>query len=151
MQTVVEEIGDPINRVFHEIVEQIALGVTPEKALQDMAKRLKMTEFDFFVTSIILQRETGGNLAEILSNLSEVLRQRIMFRLKIKAMSAEARISALIIGCLPFLVFLALNFVTPTYMEPLYNDYRGNIAVLVALGSMLFGGFIMAKLTRFEI
>jgi len=151
MHTVVEEIGDPISRIFHEIVEQIALGVTMEKALADMALRLKMTEFDFFVTSIVLQRETGGNLGEILSNLSTVLRQRTMFKLKIKAMAAEARISAMIIGALPFLVFVILNFVTPNYVDILYTDYRGNIACGVAGGVLLFGGFIMYKLTQFEI
>lgn len=151
MQTVADEIGDPIASVFREMVNQMGLGVPLEKSLYDMAERLDMTEFNFFVTSIILQRETGGNLGEILGNLSEVLRQRFMFKMKIKAMSMEARASAVIIGILPFFVFAVLSVMSPKYLEPFYNDYRGNLAALGAFCSLAFGGFIMARMTRFEI
>ena len=81
------ELEDPIRSIFHNLGESVRLGVPLEKALLDMAKRLKNTEFNFFATSIILQRETGGNLSEVLSNLGEVLRTRYMMRMKIKALS----------------------------------------------------------------
>lgn len=151
MQTVADEIGDPVASVFREMVTQMGLGVPLEKCLYDMAARLDMTEFNFFVTSIILQRETGGNLGEILGNLSEVLRQRLMFRMKIKAMSMEARASAVIVGALPFFVFGVLTVTSPKYLQPLYDDYRGNIAALGALCSIALGAFIMSRMTKFEI
>ncbi|MFO1242471.1 MAG: type II secretion system F family protein [Rickettsiales bacterium] len=151
MQTVADEIADPVAGVFREMVDQMGLGVPLEKTLYSMADRLDLTEFNFFVTSIILQRETGGNLGEILNNLSEVLRQRHMFKMKIKAMSMEARASATIVGSLPFFVFAILSIFSPDYLQPLYDDYRGNIAALGSLASLGTGVLIMAKMTRFEI
>ncbi len=151
MQSIVTEVPEPVSSVFREITDQVTLGITLEKAMLEVAKRLDMTEFNFFVTSITLQRETGGNLTEILSNLSEVLRQRHMMKLKIKAMSSEARASAGIIGSLPFILFIVVSVVSPTYMSPLFDDFRGNIALLGAFTSLTLGIGIMVKMARFEI
>lgn len=151
MQTAAQEVSEPVAEVFREITHQIALGVPVEKAMADAGTRLKLTEFNFFLTSIILQRETGGNLAEILQNLSDVLRQRNMMFLKIKALSSEARASATIVGSLPFVVFAALSYMSPDYLTPLYEDYRGNLALLGAFASLSFGIFVMNRMTKFEI
>lgn len=146
-----QEVPDPLGAVFRNISNTMKLGVTMEKALQETAKKLDLTEFNFFTTSIILQRETGGNLSEILNNLSEVLRGRYIMRMKIKAMSSEARASAYIIGALPFVVIMAVGATSPGYMTPLWADPRGNIAAAVAAGMMTFGGWIMYRMTKFEI
>ena len=146
-----KEIPAPVGEVFFTISQQTGLGVPMEKALADTAARLDMTEFNFFVTTIILQRETGGNLGEILGNLSEVLRARLMMRLKITAISSEARASAYIVGALPFFVWGVLSVVSPTYLEPLYNDFQGNIALATAGGMMAFGAFVMKRMTQLEI
>ncbi|MFW0777338.1 MAG: type II secretion system F family protein [Rickettsiales bacterium] len=146
-----QEIPAPVGTMFSSISSTMKLGVPMEKALLEIAKKLELTEFNFFTTSIVLQRETGGNLAEILNNLSEVLRNRYIMRMKIKAMSSEARASAYIIGALPFVVFLAVMVITPDYMTPLWEDYRGNICVAIAVGMMTFGGWIMNRMTQFEI
>lgn len=145
------EVPDPVGSAFTNVANTMKLGVPLEKALQETAKRLNLTEFNFFTTSIILQRETGGNLSEILNNLSEVLRGRYIMRMKIKAMSSEARASAYIIGALPFVVILAVSVVSPGYMAPLWNDYRGNICAGIAAGMMTFGGWVMNRMTKFEI
>lgn len=145
------EVPDPVGTVFSNISNKMKLGVSLEKALQETARELDMTEFNFFTTCIVLQRETGGNLSEILNNLSEVLRNRFIMRMKIKAMSSEARASSYIIGALPFVVILAVSFLTPDYMAPLYNDYRGNICALVAAGMMISGMWVMNRMTKFEI
>ena len=150
-QTIAKEIPPPVGNLFTHISQQIALGLPMEKALAEAAEKLHMTEFNFFVTTIILQRETGGNLGEILSNLSEVLRQRQMMKLKIGALSSEARASAYIVGSLPFVVFLLLSFISPDYLSPLFNDYRGNLSLAGAALSMSMGGFIMKKMTELEI
>lgn len=149
--TISKEVPVPVGDVFAIVAQQSALGVPMEKALSDVAKKLSMTEFNFFVTSIILQRETGGNLGEILSNLSEMLRARQMMKLKIGALSSEARASAYIVGSLPFVVMFFLQIASPEYLRPLFEDYRGNLCLLAAAGSMSFGGFIMAKMTQLEI
>lgn len=145
------EVEDPVGKVFRDMGESIRLGKTVEKSLTDMARRMQNTEFNFFVTSIILQRETGGNLGEILNNLSEVLRKRFMMRMKIKALSSEAKASAIIVGALPFVVIGVLFVLSPRYLDPLFYDYRGNIAGLGALTSMGLGIGIMIKMTKFEI
>jgi tight adherence protein B len=145
------EVPDPVGTVFSNISNKMKLGVTLEKALQETARELDLTEFNFFTTSIILQRETGGNLSEILNNLSEVLRNRFIMRMKIKAMSSEARASSYIIGALPFVVILAVSVLSPDYMTPLYNDYRGNICAMVAAGMMISGMWVMNRMTKFEI
>jgi tight adherence protein B len=122
-----------------------------EKALQDTARKLDNTEFNFFTTSIILQRETGGNLSEILNNLSEVIRKRYMMKMKIRAMTSEARASSIIIGVLPFIVSLAVMVISPGYLNPLIDDYRGNVSLIIASGMLVFGIWIMNRMAKFEI
>src|SRR5690606_9847671 len=134
-----QEVPDPVGSIFTTVSNTMKLGVPLEKALQETARKIDISEFNFFTTSILLQRETGGNLSEVLSNLSEVLRARILMRMKIKAMSSEARASTIIIGALPFVVIGAVGVVSPDYMSPLFNDYRGNIWLGIATG-MLFTG-----------
>lgn len=151
IKMVSKEIGEPVGTVFRNMTEKMALGVPLEKTLYDTAAKYRITEFDFFVTSIVLQRETGGNLSEILNNLSEALRQRLMMRMKIKAMSSEAKASMYIISALPFMVVAALAFVSPDYLNPLFDDFRGNIALLIAGGMLSTGVFIMVRMTKFEI
>jgi tight adherence protein B len=148
---VAHEVPEPVGPIFGNIANTMKLGVTMEKALVETAKKLDLTEFNFFTTSIILQRETGGNLSEILNNLSEVLRSRYIMQMKIKALSSEARASAYIIGALPFVVILAVSVLTPDYMTVLWTDYRGNIAAGVAAGMMTFGLWTMNRMTKFEI
>jgi len=145
------ELPPPMGDTFAIISQQTALGVPMEKALSDAAEKIELTEFNFFVTTIIMQRETGGNLGEILSNLSEMLRARQMMKLKITALSSEARASAYIVGALPFFVWGALTVISPKYLEPLYNDYRGNMSLMIAGGMIVFGGFIMKRMTQLEI
>jgi tight adherence protein B len=151
IQIVAGEIQDPVGGVFGGVSESIRLGVPVEKALQDTARKLGSTEFNFFVTSVVLQRETGGNLSEILNNLSEVLRSRMMMRMKIKALSSEAKASAIIVGSLPFVVIGALMFVQPDYLGTLFHDTRGNLAGLGALASLGLGIGIMMKMSKFEL
>lgn len=151
IKMVAREIDEPVGSVFQLMTEKMALGIPLEKTLYETARKYRITEFDFFVTSIVLQRETGGNLSEILSNLSEALRQRLMMRLKIKAMSSEAKASMYIISALPFMVLGALSFTSPEYLLPLIEDYRGNIALGIAGGMLGMGVFIMVRMTKFEI
>ncbi len=151
MKTVSQEISAPVGPVFGDVCDQVALGVPLEHALMEMARRLQITEFNFFIISVILQSETGGNLGEILNNLSEVLRQRHVMKLKIKALSSEAKASAIIVGSLPFVVFVALQMMSPDYLIPLFDDVRGNMAGIGALASLGIGVFIMTQMTKFEI
>jgi tight adherence protein B len=115
------------------------------------AARLAIPEYNFFVISLSIQRETGGNLAETLQNLSEILRRRRQMRLKIKALSAEARASAYILGSLPFIMFALVNLLNPEYAGELFTDPRGLMMIGAGCTSMLVGVAVMVKMVRFEI
>ena len=146
------EVPEPVGGVFANIGNTMKLGVSLEKALQETARKLDMTEFNFFTTSIILQRETGGNLSEILQAIwSEVLRGRYIMRMKIRAISSEARAASYIISALPFFVIGAVSFVSPAYLVPLYTDPTGKICAGVAASMLTFGLWIMNRMTKFDI
>lgn len=149
--TVSKEIGDPIGTEFRTIDQSIRLGRTIEEALWDAAQRIDTPEFKFFVISISVQRETGGNLAETLDNLSDILRKRRQMKLKVRALSSEARASAYIIGSLPFAMFGILMLINYDYVMDLFRDPRGLVLVAIGLTSMLVGVLVMAKMVRFEI
>ena len=151
ISTVAREIAAPVCTEFRRIEQGMRLGQTLEEALWDANKRLDTPEFKFFVISLSLQRETGGNLAETLENLSEILRKRRQMRLKIKAVSSEARASAMIIGSLPFIMVIILYVIAPGYITALFVDQRGHAMIGVGLVSLFIGYGIMMKLVRFEI
>lgn len=151
MKTIAEEIADPVGIEFQRISDQMKIGVSMDEAMWATAKRLQIPEFNFLVISMSIQQETGGNLAEILENLSNMVRRREQMRLKVKAMSSEARASAMIIGSLPFIMCAIISFINPRYMSTLFVDPRGWIMIAIGLTSMTIGMFIMAKMVRFEI
>lgn len=151
MAMIAREVPQPVGGAFEHVTNIMKLGVPLEKALQETARQLDCTEFNFFTTSIILQRETGGNLSEILSNLGEVLRKREMMQLKIKALTSEARASAWILASLPFLVAGGAHFLNPDFLRPLFEDPSGKKALVAAFVLLFSGIWVMRRLARFEI
>ena len=148
---VASEVPGPVGQEFKLITDRIKVGKTMEDALQDTANRLDMAEFSFFCITLAIQRETGGNLAETLSNLSDVLRKRAQMKLKIRAMSSESKASAYIVGSLPFMVFIMIWFVNPKYIGGFFTEDRLIVAGLGGMVWMSIGAFIMAKMVSFEI
>ena len=145
------EIPGPVGIEFRMVADKMKIGRTMEAALQETADRLGTAEFQFFVITLAIQRETGGNLAETLSNLADVLRKRAQMKLKIRAMSSESKASAYIVGSLPFVVFTLVFLMNPSYMGKFFVDERLIIAGLGGIVWMSIGGFIMAKMVNFEI
>lgn len=148
---VAHEIPGPVGEEFKAVVERMKIGRTMEESLQATADRLGTPEFQFFVITLAIQRETGGNLAETLGNLADVLRKRGQMKLKIKAMSSESKASAYIVGSLPFIVFGLIYWINPDYLGGFFIDDRLIVTGLGALVWMSIGGFIMAKMVSFEI
>jgi tight adherence protein B len=148
---VASEIPGPVGIEFRTVADKMKIGVTMEAALQETADRLATPEFQFFVITLAIQRETGGNLAETLSNLSDVLRKRAQMKLKIRAMSSESKASAYIVGALPFIVFSLVYMISPDYMENFFIDPRLIVAGIGGIIWMSIGGLIMAKMVSFEI
>ncbi len=150
-QVVSQELPGPVGEEFKGVIERIRIGNTMEAALQESADMLGTPEFQFFCITIQIQRETGGNLAETLANLSDVLRKRAQMKLKIRAMSSEAKASAYIVGALPFFVFGVVWVVNPTYLAGFFVEQRLIVAGIGGLIWMSIGAGIMAKMVNFEI
>jgi tight adherence protein B len=148
---VATEIPGPVGIEFRAVADKMKIGRTMDAALQETADRMGTAEFQFFVITLNIQRETGGNLAETLSNLADVLRKRAQMKLKIRAMSSESKASAMIIGALPFIVFTLVYMMNPEYMSGFFKDDRLITAGLGAMVWMGIGVFIMAKMINFEI
>jgi tight adherence protein B len=148
---VANEMQGPVGIEFRGVSDKMKIGRTMEAALQETADRLGTPEFQFFVITLAIQRETGGNLAETLSNLADVLRKRAQMKLKIRAMSSESKASAYIVGSLPFIVFIMIYMVNPLYLGGFFSDQRLIVAGLGGLTWMSIGVFIMAKMVSFEI
>lgn len=151
MAAVGAEFEDPVGHEFRTISDKIKIGKSMEAALWDAALKIPTPDFKFFVITLAIQRETGGNLAETLGNLSDILRKRQQLKLKVRAMSSEGRASAYIVGSLPFIMFgliLTLNY---DYGVILINDPRGMMAGIIGLIWMGIGAFIMAKMINFEV
>lgn len=148
---VASELPGPVGEEFKMITDRIKVGRTMEEALQETADRLGTPEFQFFVITLAIQRETGGNLAETLANLADVLRKRAQMKLKIKAMSSESKASAYIVGSLPFIVFGLIYWINPSYIGGFFVDQRLIIAGLGGLTWLGLGAFIMSRMIAFEI
>jgi tight adherence protein B len=146
-----KELPDPIGVEFRLVADKIKIGKTMDVALAEMAERTPAPEIQFFVISLAIQRETGGNLAETLGNLSDILRKRMQMKLKIKALSSEAKASAYILGVLPFLIFLIISSMNPEYTAGFFSDVRLMIAAGGGLIWMSIGAFIMMRMINFEI
>lgn len=146
-----EELQDPVGTEFKAVTDGQGLGQSLDAAMWEAATRIGTPEFKFFVISLSVQRETGGNLAETLQNLSDILRKRRHMRMKIKALASEAKASAMIIGSLPFIMFGILMLMSPDYVLQLFTDPRGHIMVGAGLGSMMIGVFVMARMVKFKI
>lgn len=148
---VAQEVPGPVGLEFKGVVERIKIGRTMEEALQETADRLGIAEFNFFCITLAIQRETGGNLAETLSNLGDVLRKRSQMKLKIRAMSSESKASAYIVGALPFIVFGMIWWINPKYIGTFFTDERLMVIGMGGAVWMSLGAFIMAKMVSFEI
>jgi len=146
-----QEMADPVGKEFRQIADQVKFGQPIEEALWETARRLDTPEFKFFVISISVQRETGGNLSEALANLSDILRRRRQMAMKVKAMSSEAKASAIILGSLPFIMFGIIFAINPEYLMPLFEDPRGQMMLGVGLIIMSVGVAVMVKMVKFEI
>ncbi len=151
MLVVGREVGDPVGEEFRRVGDQVRLGQSIEDSLWAVARRLSLPEFNFLAITIAIQRETGGNLAETLENLDDMLRKRHQMKLKIKAMSSEAVATAMIIGALPFLMSGLLFFVSRGYIMTLFTTDLGHIMLAVGGTWMGIGFFVMSQMIKFEI
>jgi len=150
LKMIAHESPEPIRSEFRLVVEGESVGVPIEVCLERMYERIPLSEVNFFATVLNIQKTTGGNLGEALSNLSNVLRGRKMLREKIKALAAEAKASAYVIGSLPIIVMVLITVASPSYMEELYTTTTGQRNLMVGAGMMVVGTLVMKKMINFK-
>lgn len=146
-----EEMSDPIGGEFKILFDEVNYGVTLEDALLNLLERVPSTDLKFFVVALLLQRETGGNLAELLDNISAIVRSRIKLMGEVRTLSAEGKLSAWILSALPFVVALVINIVSPGFMSVLWGDPVGLKMIYGALFMMLFGVWWMSRIIKIRV
>ncbi len=150
LKIIAHESPDPLGAEFRRVVEGESVGIPIEKCLEQMYERMPISEVNFFATVLNIQKSTGGNLGESLANLSNVLRGRKILREKIKALSGEAKASAMIIGALPIVVMGLVTILSPDYMNDLYFTSTGQRNMLIGAVMMAMGTFMMRKMINFK-
>ncbi len=151
LKIIARDAPRPVSDEFHMMTEGLRIGMTLEQALNRMYERMPLQEVNFFSIVLVIQQKTGGNLAEALGNLANVLRSRKLMEAKIKALSSEAKASAYIIGSLPFLVMGSVKLSSPEYLDPLFNTRMGNFILIGAGIWMLAGILVMKKMTMIKV
>jgi tight adherence protein B len=151
MQMVGEELPDPIASEFKFAYEEINYGVPMNEALHNLALRVPLTDLRYLVIAVLIQRESGGNLAEVLGNISRLIRSRLKLLAQVRVMSAEGRMSAWVLGVLPLGVMLLMVISNPAYVRLLWTDPIGVRLMWYAFGVAVFGVLWMRKLIRIRV
>ncbi|WP_233355764.1 type II secretion system F family protein [Henriciella litoralis] len=151
LRIIARESPAPLGAEFQTLTDNIQMGTTVERALQNFYKRVPLPEVNFFVIVLTIQAKSGGNLSEALGNLSKVIRERKMMREKIKAMSSEAKASAGIIATLPFAVGVMVFLTTPAYIMELFIKPTGHMILFMGAALMFTGVTVMKRMISFDI
>jgi tight adherence protein B len=146
-----DNFGDPLGTEFEETLDEINFGVSAPDALKNLSRRVDCPDLKFFVISVILQRETGGNLAEIIESIARIIRERFRFNDKLRVLSAEARFSMKVLVGLPFFMLVALRFMNPEYVNLLFEEEMGKMMLGVAALMMVFGILVMMRMVKIRV
>jgi tight adherence protein B len=151
MEFVGTEIPEPLGPEFARFYDEQRLGVEVRMALTRMQERIGTIDARMFVTSLLIQRETGGNLGEVLTNLSTLMRERAAFRGQVRTLTAEPKASARVLACLPPGVFLLISIINPEYMKPLYTNPEGPFFIYVAIALTVVGYLVMSRIADIDM
>ena len=151
IQMMSEELPEPLRAEFRRCYEQHSLGQPLEESLKDMATRIESTDFAFFITAVLIQRQTGGDLSEVLKNISNMIRQRIRLAQHLKAKTAEGRFTGYILVAFPAVMFVMVSFLNPTYAHNLTGTSTGQKLLGLAFGLQMLGLWAIRKLTTVRV
>ncbi len=151
LKLVAEEFGDPVGVEFGKTVDEINFGLSVPDALMNLTKRIECEDLKFFVVAVIVQRETGGNLAEIFDSLGRLIRERFKFQGRVRVLSAEGKMSAAVLIGMPFFLVGVLSLLNPEYINVLFFDPLGPVLIVIALTLMGIGALIIRKLIALKV
>jgi tight adherence protein B len=148
---VAEEMKEPVGPEFKKTFDQQNFGLPLRDALNQMTERVPVLDVRFFVTAVLIQRETGGNLSEILDNLAHVIRERFKIRRQIRVHTAHGRFTAFVLLSLPPALAIALSLLNPEHMKLLFDDRTGQMALMIALVMQAVGFFWISRIIKIEV
>ncbi|HEX5807925.1 MAG TPA: type II secretion system F family protein [Anaerolineales bacterium] len=153
MEAVSRELPAPISDEFHRVVQEMQIGISMEKALDNLLRRIPSDDLDFVVTAINVQREVGGNLSEILDTISFTIRERVRIKGEIRVLTATVRTSATVLSLIPVFLTIALWFVSPEYLMSFFDrgPFCGWLAVVTVVGMIVSGYMVMMKIADIEV
>jgi tight adherence protein B len=151
MDLVAREMPDPVGTEFAIVSDEITFGLDMRTAIEHLYRRVGQEDLLFFVVAVTIQTETGGNLAEVLARLATLIRQRIKLRLKVNAITAEGRLSAVVLSLVPFVLFGIVSLLSPTYFAGIRDHPIAMPALIFGLASLAIGNTIMYRMVRFRI
>lgn len=151
VKMVADEMPEPLGRDFRILFDEMNYGVPTNEALVHMAERVPLPDVSYFVVAVMIQRESGGNLAELLDKIAHIVRERLKLLGEVRTLSAEGKLSAIILTALPFCVALVVNLVNPKFMDVLWTDPAGLRMVGVALFMMIVGMLWMRSIIRIRV
>ncbi len=146
-QLISEEIGEPLGDVFYRICQEQALGLDAKNSVRKVAEDTTNSELRLFATAVAIQLQSGGNLADLMDSLATVIRARIRLLRKVRVLTAQTNLSAKALIAMPIIMFFALNILNPEYMAPLYETNVGKFLLAVTVTSVLFGWWVMKRLS----
>jgi tight adherence protein B len=151
IQLVAQEMPHPMGLEFRQVFDEQNLGVPLREALTGMTRRVDSLDARFFVTAILIQRETGGNLAEIIDKIAHVIRERFRIQGQLKIFTAQARMTGAILSLLPVALALAIGFLNPDYLKPLWFERAGRILIGIAICMQITGALVIRRIVRIKI
>jgi len=146
-----KEFADPIGQEFKTLFDEIGFGIPFKDAIRQLSDRVQSNDLNFFVISLMIQHETGGNLTELLDGLAKTMRERFKLRGKIRTLSSEGRASAWVLGSMPFLLAGILTLLNPGYMSPLWNTPQGQKILFIGGGLMAVGFYLLNNISRIKV
>lgn len=151
LQMVGDEMAEPVAGEFGVVHDEVNFGVSLQQALTNLSVRVPLTDLRYFIVAVLIQRDSGGNLTEVLGNLSRLIRERLKLLSKVRILSSEGRLSAWILGVMPFALAGAMYLVNPDFMTPLWNDPIGISIIKYMLILMAFGAVILRKIIKIHV
>jgi tight adherence protein B len=145
------EMPDPIAREFSRVFDEQNLGISVEQTLRDLSVRIPNMDLQFFVTAVLLQRQTGGDLAEILDKIGALIRDRFRIWGQIQALTGEGRLSGIILMALPFALFIAVYQLNPDYVKVLFTDPMGTKMLAIAVFMQFLGAVVIKKIVNIKV
>ena len=151
LEMIADEVSEPVGGEFRKLFEEQKFGLPVRDALLNLVERVPLVDVKFFVTAVMLQRETGGNLAEILDNLSYVIRERFKIMRQVRVYTAQGRLTMMLLMGLPPLIVTVMMIMNPAFIQPLFGDPIGHVLIVAGITLQTIGYFVIRKIVRIQV